>query len=124
MKRTTDAATTEVATSYPDVGEPLTYQAPGWVVAGADYDVICWAPGEIVNDGQPTGSRRHAWMLWVESGRRPAPGVGGYASRRPSSSFVTGASLGEVVQALGLLPDQDRGLVIEALFRHLTGHRP
>ena len=121
MTKTTDQTPTESeACDGQLLGEELTYQGPGWAIAAPLFDVICWAPGEIMNDGVATGARRLKWMLWVEVGERPPRSAEGDCDRRPSSSFVTGASLGEVVQALGLLPDSDRGSVIDTLFQNLV----
>lgn len=126
MTRTQDHTTSGSApTAGPVLGEALTFHGPGWTIEADHYDVICWAPGEILDKGKPTGQRRAAWMLSVEVG--PVDSTAGAltndcsADARPSSGFATGASLGEVLPALALLPDADRSAVIEALFRNLGG---
>lgn len=86
--------------------EPLTFHAPGWTIRGTDYEVICWAPGQISDRGNPTGKSRDDWMLSVERDwvANPEDGSGMWVS----GGFVAGASLTEVLDALALLDPGDR----------------
>ncbi len=119
MTQTTDPwnDSADAPTENNGPGEPLTHNGPGWMIERDDFDLICWAPNETVDDGH-TGHRRTAWMISVEAGPRPS----GANSHRPSSGFATGRTLAEILPALALLQDDDRAEVIEVLFRQLGGH--
>ena len=86
--------------------EPLTFNGPGWTIEGADYEVKCWAPGEIRHQGEPTGRERDEWMLAVERDwvRHPIDGSGMWAS----GGFVSADSLAEALDCLALLDPADR----------------
>ena len=99
--------------------EPLTFYGPGWTIRGADYEVICWAPGDIVHNGEATGDRREEWMLSVERNwvRNPIDDSGMWAS----GGFVEGDSLTDVLDALAILAPGDRYRATAILVRELAG---
>ena len=82
--------------------EPLTFHGPGWTILGADYEVICWAPGEISHERKAsTGRYRDEWMLSVERDwvRNPIDGSGMWGS----GGVLSGHTLTEVLDALAML---------------------
>ena len=99
--------------------EALTFNGPGWSIEGADFEVTCWAPGEIRHKGEPTGKLRDEWMLSVERDwiRHPIDGSGMWAS----GAFVTGDSLVEVLDCLALLEPADRYRTMAILVHELEG---
>jgi hypothetical protein len=104
-------------------GEPLAFHGPGWTIRTDRYEVICWAPGQVVHQGQPTGELRTEWLLSVEL--PPAP-VGARSDARPcrsweSGGFLAGASLNAVLPALALLHENDRRRVTDVLTAQLIG---
>ena len=93
------------------------YHSPGWTIRAPNFEVICWAPGEIRHDGEATGRHRDQWMLSVETGPIRSPGdVGGFWE---SGGVVSGDSLTEVLAALALLEPSDRYQVTAVLVHQL-----
>ena len=99
--------------------EALTFHGPGWTILGADYEVICWAPGEISHNGASTGRYRDEWMLSVERDwvRNPIDGSGMWGS----GGVLSGDTLTEVLDALALLDPGDRYRATAILVRELDG---
>ena len=104
------------------IGEPLTYHGPGWSIETDKFEVICWAPGEIVHNGHPMGRTRTEWMLSVSIDPASAPPdhldeSGLWAC----GSFMSGESISNVLPALAILEDADRYQVTTVLVNELAG---
>ncbi len=102
--------------------EPLTFNGPGWAIEGPDFEVTCWAPGDVRHEGESTRQVRDEWMLSVERDweRHPLDGSGMWAS----GGFVTGDSLVEVLDCLSLLEPADRYRVTAILVHELGDESP
>lgn len=118
-------ATTDAETNVTAIGEPLTYHGPGWSIETDRFEVICWAPGEIVHNGNPIGRTRTEWMLSVSidpEGGPPAhleePGLWS------CGGFMSGETLAKVLPALAILKDADRFQVTAVLVHQLGGAQP
>ncbi len=106
----------------PTLGEPLVYHGPGWAIETDKFEVICWAPGEIVHNGNPVGRTRKDWMLSVSIDPDGAPPDHVEESGLwACGSFMSGASIANVLPALAILEDADRFRITTVLVNELAG---
>lgn len=118
-------ATADTANDITAIGEPLTYHGPGWSIETNRFEVICWAPGEIVHNGNPIGRTRTEWMLSVSID--PDGGPPSHmeeAGLWACGGFMSGETLAKVLPALAILEDADRFQVTAVLVHQLGNGQP